>query len=85
MHETSALKKALLIGLKDLRIAARDRAALLLMLAAPFILTLGLGLVTGSFGSSGAGSGAAGGGRAAGLRRALLFGGRSPVPVRVRK
>lgn len=42
------MKKALLIGLKDLRIAARDRAALLLMLAAPFVLTLGLGLVTGS-------------------------------------
>lgn len=47
------MKKALLIGLKDLQIAARDRTALLLMLAAPFVLTLGLGLVTGSlFGSS---------------------------------
>jgi ABC-2 type transport system permease protein len=47
------MKKAFLIGLKDLRIAARDRAALLLMLAAPFVLTLGLGLITGSlFGPS---------------------------------
>lgn len=53
MGETSALRKALLIGLKDLRVAARDRAALLLMLAAPFILTLGLGLVSGSFGGGG--------------------------------
>jgi ABC-2 type transport system permease protein len=41
--------KTLLIGLKDLRIAFRDRAALILMLAAPFVLTVGLGLVTGRF------------------------------------
>jgi len=41
--------KTFLIGLKDLRLAFRDRAALVLMLAAPFALTLGLGLVTGSF------------------------------------
>src|SRR5574340_702673 len=41
--------KTFLIGLKDLRIATRDRAALVLMLAAPFLLTLGLGLVTGRF------------------------------------
>ncbi len=47
--------KTFLIGLKDLRIAFRDRAALILMLAAPFVLTLGLGLVTGRF------SGTAGG------------------------
>ncbi len=47
------MKKALLIGLKDLRVAARDRAALLLMLAAPFVLALGLGLVTGELFSSG--------------------------------
>lgn len=47
------MKKALLIGLKDLRVAARDRAALVLMLAAPFVLTLGLGLVSGQlFGDS---------------------------------
>ncbi len=43
------MKKALLIGLKDLIIVARDRTALLLMLAAPFALALGLGLVTGRF------------------------------------
>ena len=48
------MKKILLIGWKDLRLAFRDRAALILMLAAPFMLTLGLGLVTGRFsGSSG--------------------------------
>ena len=43
------MKKAILIGLKDLKVTARDRAALLLMLAAPFALALGLGLVTGRF------------------------------------
>jgi ABC-2 type transport system permease protein len=48
------MKKILIIGWKDLRLAFRDRAALILMLAAPFLLTLGLGLVTGRFsGSSG--------------------------------
>lgn len=41
--------KTLLIGLKDVRLAFRDRAALILMLAAPFVVTLGLGLVTGRF------------------------------------
>lgn len=46
------MKKAFLIGLKDLRVAARDRAALVLMLAAPFVLTLGLGLVSGNLGGS---------------------------------
>jgi len=50
--------KTFLIGIKDLRIAFRDRAALILMLAAPFILTLGLGLVTGRF-SNNSGSGLA--------------------------
>lgn len=43
--------KILLIGLKDLTLAFRDRAALILMLLAPFILTLGLGFVTGRFSS----------------------------------
>jgi len=47
------MKKILLIGYKDLLLAFRDRAALILMLLAPFLLTLGLGLATGSFGSSG--------------------------------
>ena len=48
--------KLLLIGLKDLRLVFRDRAALILMLLAPFLLTLGLGAVTGRFsGNSGSG------------------------------
>lgn len=44
--------KTFLIGIKDLRLAFRDRAALIFMLAAPFVLTLGLGLVTGRFSSN---------------------------------
>jgi ABC-2 type transport system permease protein len=44
------VKKILLIGWKDLTVAFRDRAALLLMLAAPFLLTIGLGFVTGHVG-----------------------------------
>lgn len=47
------MKKILLIGLKDLRLAFRDRAALIFMLLAPFLLTLGLGFVTGAFSGSG--------------------------------
>jgi ABC-2 type transport system permease protein len=43
------MKKILLIGFKDLKIAFRDRGALILMLLAPFLLTLGLGMVTGRF------------------------------------
>ena len=46
------MKKLFLIGLKDLRLAFRDRAALILMLLAPFLLTLGLGVVTGRFSGS---------------------------------
>ncbi|GAB4153139.1 MAG: linearmycin resistance permease LnrM [Candidatus Promineifilaceae bacterium] len=49
------MRKILLIGLKDLTLAFRDRTALLLMLAAPFVLTIGLGVVTGRF--SGANTG----------------------------
>ena len=49
-------KKLFLIGLKDVKIAFRDRAALILMLLAPFLLTLGLGFVTGRF-SGGSSSG----------------------------
>lgn len=41
--------KILLIGFKDLTVLFRDRAALILMLLAPFVLTLGLGVVTGRF------------------------------------
>lgn len=46
------MKKIFLIGWKDVTLAFRDRAALVLMLAAPFLLTLGLGFVTGSLGGS---------------------------------
>ena len=46
------MKKLFLIGLKDSRLAFRDRAALILMLLAPFLLTLGLGVVTGRFSGS---------------------------------
>lgn len=41
--------KILAICWKDIQLTLRDRAALLLMLAAPIVLTLGLGAVTGSF------------------------------------
>lgn len=49
------MKKILLLGWKDLTLAFRDRAALIMMLLAPFALTLGLGLVTGGL-SGGSGS-----------------------------
>ena len=44
--------KTFLIGVKDVKLAFRDRAALVLMLLAPFLLTLGMGLVTGRFSGS---------------------------------
>jgi len=47
------MKKILLIAAKDLRLAFRDRAAIILMLAAPFLLTLGMALVTGRLASPG--------------------------------
>ena len=50
------MKKLFLIGLKDVKLAFRDRAALIFMLLAPFLLTIGLGLVTGAF-SNNTGSG----------------------------
>lgn len=40
------MTKLLTIGWKDLRLMFRDRAALILMLAAPFALTLGMGMIT---------------------------------------
>jgi linearmycin/streptolysin S transport system permease protein len=43
------MRKLLMIGLKDLKLTYRDRAALILMLLAPFLLTLGMGIVTGRF------------------------------------
>jgi ABC-2 type transport system permease protein len=47
------MKKAFLIARKDLQILFRDRTALILMLLAPFALTVALGLVTGSFSARG--------------------------------
>jgi ABC-2 type transport system permease protein len=44
-----AMKKCIIIAFKDLKLALRDRAALILMLLAPFLLTLIIGAVTGSF------------------------------------
>jgi ABC-2 type transport system permease protein len=43
------MPKSLLIALKDVTLAFRDIGGLLLMLAAPFALTIGIGLVTGRF------------------------------------
>jgi ABC-2 type transport system permease protein len=51
------MRKLFLIGLKDLKLVFRDKAAMLFMLLAPFLLTLGLGMVTGQFGGSGSGIG----------------------------
>lgn len=45
--------KLLTIGWKDLVVVFRDRAALIMMLAAPFVLTLGMGAVTGAFSGDG--------------------------------
>ena len=43
------MKKVLNIGWKDFIITFRDRAAWIMMLAAPLILTIGLGFASGSF------------------------------------
>ena len=43
------LKKLFLIAIKDLKLIFRDPSALVLMLMAPFLLTLGMGAVTGGF------------------------------------
>jgi len=47
------MKKLFLIAFKDLKLVFRDKAALMFMLLAPFLLTLGMGFVTGAYGSSG--------------------------------
>src|SRR5688572_7430085 len=47
--------KLLLIGIKDLKLVFRDRAALVFMLLAPFLLTIGMGFVTGRFSGSSSG------------------------------
>ena len=41
------MKKIIVISLKDLRILARDYVSWIMMLAAPLILTVGMGLITG--------------------------------------
>ncbi len=43
------MKKLFIIALKDLKLIFRDPAALILMLLAPFLITLGMGLITGRF------------------------------------
>lgn len=47
--------KTFLIGLKDVRLVFRDRAAVTFMLLAPFLLTLGMGFVTGRFSGNSSG------------------------------
>jgi linearmycin/streptolysin S transport system permease protein len=47
--------KTLLISIKDLKLIFRDRAALIFMLLAPFLLTIGMGFVTGRFSGSSSG------------------------------
>lgn len=48
------IKKLFLIALKDLRLIFRDPSALVLMLLAPFLLTIGMGALTGRFSGGGA-------------------------------
>ena len=43
------MRKILTIMWKDISVISRDGAALILMIAGPLVLTLGLGLITGSF------------------------------------
>ncbi len=43
------MRKLFLIGIKDLTLMFRDRAALTFMLLAPFLLTIAMGFVTGRF------------------------------------
>ncbi len=49
------MRKLLLIGIKDLKLIFRDRAALVFILLAPFLLTIGMGFVTGRFSGSSSG------------------------------
>ncbi len=46
------MNKLFAIGWKDIMLLMRDRAALILMLGAPFVLIVGMGLVTGAFSDS---------------------------------
>lgn len=47
--------KTLIIGIKDLKLLFRDRAALIFMLLAPFLLTIGMGFATGRFSGNSSG------------------------------
>ncbi len=49
------MNKLFLIGIKDLKLMFRDRAALIFMLLAPFLLTIGMGFATGRFSGSSSG------------------------------
>lgn len=49
------MRKLFLIGIKDLKLIFRDRAAVIFMLLAPFLLTIGMGFVTGRFSGSSSG------------------------------
>lgn len=51
------MKKVLAITWKDIVLLVRDRAALIMILAAPFALTLGLGAISGGFSSQSSGVG----------------------------
>jgi len=55
MAKEPIMKKLFLIGIKDLKLIVRDRAALTFMLLAPFLLTIGMGFVTGRFSGSSSG------------------------------
>ncbi|MFZ3070688.1 MAG: ABC transporter permease [Anaerolineaceae bacterium] len=46
------MRKLFLIAWKDLTLIFRDRSALVLMLMAPFLLTVGMGFITGRFSGS---------------------------------
>lgn len=52
-----SMRKLFHIALKDVRLIFRDRSALVLMLLAPFLLTIGMGAVTGRFSGSSTNSG----------------------------
>jgi len=51
------MKKILVISWKDLQILFRDRVSWIMMLAAPIVLTFGMGLVSGVISFNGGGSG----------------------------
>lgn len=51
------MQKIIAVSLKDLRVILSDRTALIMILLAPFLLTLGLGFVTGALGGDDSPSG----------------------------